>query len=234
MMASIVLDAGVNVRDWHAVLKEVRDNFDPHYDFVMIPKVPLDTLDFTSFTMNLGSKMILDATKKQVQGSGFRVQRETELLSRIASLKSFDRRIVDVNLVHDTLLLVKVESTFDKKPEPTTLNPEPQTPNPEPTIGMQVLKKLVALPELSQLKLIAVVSDDVDIRDKENYIWGVFTRFDCERDIVFTEQKMMGISPIYKGIMGIDATWKEGYPKPLRMTHEIVKKVEERWDEYWK
>ncbi len=99
---------------------------------------------------------------------------------------------------------------------------------------MPVLEKLVKHTELGRTKLIAAVSDDVDIRDRENYIWGVFTRFDCERDIIFTEQRMMGISPIYKVIMGIDATWKEGYPKPLRMADEIVKRVDERWDSYWK
>ena len=54
------------------------------------------------------------------------------------------------------------------------------------------------------------------------------------RDIIFTEQKLMGISPIYKGTMGIDATWKEGYPKPLVMTDSIRKRVEERWDSYWR
>jgi len=230
----ILVSEGVNVRNFDEVMKQVRDNFDPHYDFVMIPRVPLDTLDFTSFKMNLGSKMILDATRKAVQparplggGSRFRVQGEAELQSRISSLKSFDRRIVDVNCVYDTLLLVKVESPMNKKLEPLTLNPEP-------TVGMQIIQKLVALPELAAIRLIAAVSDDVDIGDKESYIWGVFTRFDCERDIIFTEQKLIGISPIYKGIMGIDATWKEGYPKPLRMTEEVVKRVEERWDSYWK
>lgn len=223
----ILVSEGVNVKNFDEVMKSVRDNFDPHFDFVMIPKVPLDTLDFTSFKMNLGSKMILDATKKQVQGSRVRVQNEPALLSQISDLTSFDRRIRDANVVHDTLLLVKVDSALDKKPEPPTLNPEP-------TIGMQVLKKLLALRELSQLKLIAAVSDDVDIRDKESYIWGVFTRFDCERDIIFTEQKLHGISPIYKGVMGIDATWKPGYPNPLRMTDEVKKRVEERWDAYWK
>ncbi len=57
-----------------------------------------------------------------------------------------------------------------------------------------------------------------DLDDRENYIWGVFTRFDCERDLIFTEQQLIGISPVYKGVMGIDATWKPGYPKPLAMT----------------
>ncbi len=60
----VTVSAGVDPRDWDGVLREVRDHFDPHFDFVMIPKVPLDTLDFTSFTMNLGSKMIIDATRK--------------------------------------------------------------------------------------------------------------------------------------------------------------------------
>jgi len=223
----ILVSEGVNVRNFDEVMKSVRDNFDPHYDFVMIPKVPLDTLDFTIFKMNLGSKMILDATRKMVRGSGLEArENEVGLLSMIQNLKSIDRRIVDVNLVHGTLLLVKLKS-LGERPGPATLNPKP-------TAGMQVLQKLVALPELASLKLIAAVSDDVDIRDKENYIWGVFTRFDCERDIIFTEQKIIGISPIYKGVMGIDATWKEGFPKPLRMTDEIVKRVEERWDSYWR
>ena len=158
--------------------------------------------------MNLGSKMIIDATVKP---------RHTELSNthvteeRLRHMRELDHRILDINLAHDTLLLVKVRGQ-----------------------GMPVLEKLVKHTELGRTKIIAAVSDDVDIRDRENYIWGIFTRFDCERDIIFTEQRMMGISPIYKGIMGIDATWKEGYPKPLRMSDEVVKRVEERWDSYWK
>ncbi len=204
----VLVSEGVNVRNFDEVMKSIRDNFDPHFDFVMIPKVPLDTLDFTSYKMNLGSKMIIDATVKP---------RHTELSNthvteeRLRHMRELDHRILDINLAHDTLLLVKVRGQ-----------------------GMPVLEKLVKHTELGRTKIIAAVSDDVDIRDRENYIWGIFTRFDCERDIIFTEQRMMGISPIYKGIMGIDATWKEGYPKPLRMSDEVVKRVEERWDSYWK
>jgi 4-hydroxy-3-polyprenylbenzoate decarboxylase len=99
--------------------------------------------------------------------------------------------------------------------------------------GRAVVEKLVKRKDLQHLKIIAAVSDDVDIRDRENSIWGVFTRFDCERDIVFTEQALQGIAPIYKGVMGIDSTWKKGYPEPLRMPEEVVKKVDSRWNEYW-
>ena len=207
----ILVSEGVNVRNYDEVMKSVRDNFDPHFDFVMIPKVPMDTLDFTSFTMNLGSKMIIDATRKQRPQEEARapVDRERRI-DQVQHLKSLDPRITDINLVHDTLLLVKVSGH-----------------------GMPLVEKFVKHTELPGIKIIAVVSEDVEIRNKENYIWGVFTRFDCERDILFTEQKLVGISPVYKGIMGIDATWKQGYPKPLTMTEQVKKRVEERWERYW-
>ncbi len=230
----VTVSSGVNVRDFEAVLKEIRENFDPHYDFVMIPKVPLDTLDFTSYKMNLGSKMIIDATKKargqrienneqgsKIQDSGFRPQ--------LSTLRSIDRRIVDINLIDNTLLLVKVDSPIKYY----TSSPE-IIAELKPNTGNEVLKKLLTVPELSHLKLIAIVSEDVDIRNQENYIWGVFTRFDCERDVLFTDQKLIGISPVYNGVMGIDATWKPGYQEPLTMPEEIIKRVDEKWGKIWK
>jgi len=205
----ILVSEGVNVRDFSAVMKEVHDHFDPHYDFVMIPRVPLDTLDFTSYKMNLGSKMIIDATRKPE--TGLRSPNTPLGSERLHHIKSLDRRILEASLVHDAMLLVKVTGQ-----------------------GMPLVERLVRHTELTGVKIIAAVSEDVDLRDRESYIWGIFTRFDCERDIVFTEQKLVGICPVYKGIMGIDATWKPGYPKPLTMNEGVKKKVEERWEEYWK
>jgi 4-hydroxy-3-polyprenylbenzoate decarboxylase len=208
----VLVTEGVNVRNFDEVMKEVRDNFDPHFDFVMIPRVPLDTLDFTSYTMNLGSKMILDATRKTATRHGEHPKTERKHVQRrIPRLSTVDRRIQDQHFMHDALLLVKVADH-----------------------GMTILKKLVKHPALANVPLIAMVSEDVELRDRENAIWGVFTRFDCERDVVFAEQKMIGISPVYKGVMGIDATWKRGYPEALKMTEEVTKRVEERWESYWR
>jgi len=39
---------------------------------------------------------------------------------------------------------------------------------------------------------------------------------------------------MYKGVMGIDATWKKGYPEPLVMNQDVINRVDERWDSYWK
>ncbi|MDH4069760.1 MAG: menaquinone biosynthesis decarboxylase [Ignavibacteria bacterium] len=209
----ILVSSGVNVRDFGEVIRNVGEHFDPHEDFVLIPRVPMDTLDFTSYTMNLGSKMIIDATRKRERGvrEEGRGKTESQDEERISHLKGIDRRILDMRLVSGSLLLVKVKSH-----------------------GKEIVQKLVQHTELAGVRMIAAVSEDVNLNDRENYIWGIFTRFDCARDILFTEQKLVGISPVYKGMMGVDATWKKGYPEVLRMTDEIVNKVEQRWEDYWR
>ncbi len=225
----VMVSAGVSVRNWHAVLSEIRENFDPRHDFVMIPRVPLDTLDFTSYSMNLGSKMIIDATRKPGRASGEpRSDRTpgTRLKSLVADVRSLDRRILDASLVDDALLLVKVDT-------PTSGSTGQAAP-PATRAGMEIAGRLVSMPELSPLKIIATVSPDVDIHSRESYIWGVFTRFDCERDVVFKDQRLVGISPVYGGVMGIDATWKPGYPEPLTMPEETVKRVDEKWGAIWR
>jgi UbiD family decarboxylase len=210
----VLVSENINPRDWLSVLCEIRENFDPHYDFVLLPKVPLDTLDFTSFKMEIGSKMILDSTKKirdKDRKSEINGKNIYRLKSKISNLNSLDRRILDAHLIEESLLIVKVRSH-----------------------GRAIVEMLVKQNELHAIKIIAAVSDDVDIKDKESYIWGIFTRFDCERDVRFSEESLIGISPIYKGVMGIDATWKKGYPAPLEMDPAIVRRVDKRWDSYWK
>ena len=99
---------------------------------------------------------------------------------------------------------------------------------------MEIVRKLFPRPDLGPVKIVAAVSPDVDIHNRESYIWGVFTRFDCERDVIFKENRLVGISPVYSGPMGIDATWKPGYPEPLTMPEEIVRRVDEKWGKIWK
>ena len=207
----VLVSEGVNVRNFDEVMKEVRDHFDPHHDFVLIPKVPLDTLDFTSYTMNLGSKMILDATRKIRPDVVIDRRQQLPSPDALRAVKETDSAIVDCRFVHETLLLVKVREG-----------------------GRRIIETLVRHPALTGVTMIAAVSEDVDIQDRENYIWGVFTRFDCERDIAFTRQELIGISPVYSGVMGIDATWKTGYPKALTMTEDVRRKVDERWERMWR
>ena len=96
----------------------------------------------------------------------------------------------------------------------------------------EVVRNLVRAP--LGVRFVVAVSPDVRLDDDEQVQWGIFTRFDPARDMFFTEQSFVGARPVYRGMVGIDATWKEGYPAPLEMDAEIVKKVDGRWGEYWR
>ena len=100
--------------------------------------------------------------------------------------------------------------------------------------GSEVVKKLINSPLISNIKIIAVVSNDIDVNNDVEVMWGIFTRFDPGDDIYFNKQEFIGAVPKYSGTMGIDATWKGGYQKTLEMQDDIIKKVNEKWETYWK
>ena len=202
----ILVDADVNARDIHAVLRAIAAHFDPSKDFLLLPGVPFDTLDFTSFTLNLGSKMVLDATRSgQAQ-----LARIPPVLLSEADVRALHPRIRAARVVDEALLVVQVDGE-----------------------GRSVIEPLVKAPALAAVKLIAAVSPDVDLANVESILWGIFTRFDPARDVVFTEASLQGAWPVYRGRMGIDATFKTGYPDPVEMDPRIIEQVNQRWHQYW-
>ncbi|HWO93213.1 MAG TPA: menaquinone biosynthesis decarboxylase [Dehalococcoidia bacterium] len=218
----ILVDAGVDVRDFRAVLRQIALHVDPRDDFVLIPNAPLDTLDFTSFKMHLGSKMIIDATSPRyrsapVDDEGGSVEpgpsSEAMAAAQIDRLPADLRSQVDGWALHeDTLLAVRTCGDH----------------------GRDLLRALLAVSDSLSPKLLAVVSGDVDVTDRVQLIWGIFTRFDPGRDVLFPSSRFVGSWPIHEGQLGIDATWKPGYPEPLEMSQEIRDLVDRRWQEYWR
>jgi 4-hydroxy-3-polyprenylbenzoate decarboxylase len=220
----VLVDNDVDARSFPAVLGAIRDHFDPRENFLLIPRAPLDTLDFTSFKMHLGSRMVIDATGNRAQYSG-----GTPDAARADSTAAAGRgdnvigrdpreiapRVVKWRVWEDALLIVQVGTT-------------------EKGIGRAVLEPLVASSDMMGVKIIAVVSPDVDIDDDVDAIWGIFTRFDPARDVVFADVDLTGIQPNYAGVMGIDATWKPGYPDAVEMDPDAMARVDRRWLEYWK
>lgn len=60
----IVVDDGIDVRDWTDVMWAVATKMDPARDMTVITDTPIDYLDFASPVSGLGSKVGLDATDK--------------------------------------------------------------------------------------------------------------------------------------------------------------------------
>jgi 4-hydroxy-3-polyprenylbenzoate decarboxylase len=219
----ILVDQSVPVRDFDAVLRAVRDHFEPDEDFLLIPSVPLDTLDFTSYTMNLGSKMVIDATSRRVD----RILRNTtdpgaEARAPLVApfdlerVRAVDSRILAARLVEGALLVLQVDSGIAAGGNDA---------------GAEVLARVLES-GAARTKIVAVVSEDVNLDDPVSRLWGIFTRFDAARDVRFAESALRHAWPVHRGPLGIDATWKRGYPAPVGMPDDVVRKVSARWSEY--
>src|SRR4029453_17874343 len=85
----VTVGTKVNPRQLDEVLEAIAEHFDPSEDFHLLTRVPFDTLDFTSMTLNLGSKMILDATPKSAGARSGAASSHTG----IPDLTTVDRRI---------------------------------------------------------------------------------------------------------------------------------------------
>lgn len=225
----VLVDENVPVRDFSAVLRAVRAHFDPAEDFLLLPGVPLDTLDFTSYRMNLGSKMVIDATSRRVDptlrraarvgaigGEGSATDEWTEPFD-IRALTHLDSRIIGARFLEGALLVVAVHSGIATGGSDA---------------GAAVLGQILESGVAAPARIVAVVSEDIALDDPVSRLWGIFTRFDAARDVRFAESTLRNAWPTHRGPLGIDATWKRGYPEPLVMPDEIARRVDARWAEY--
>jgi UbiD family decarboxylase len=198
---AVMVREDVDPRNFSALLTELWRRFEPRERMLLLPIAPLDTLDYTSFEMHVGSKVIFDATGEPVTSD--------PPAAEIPDPTVRDPRILRWKVLAGGFVVIAVRR-------------EPR----------QVLEGLLRWENLGHVRFVAAVSEDVDLSDEENTIWGIFSRFDPARDMLFSEQSFLGARPVYGGRIGIDATWKEGYPLPLSMAEEIVRLVDRRWNEY--
>ncbi|HEX5131357.1 MAG TPA: UbiD family decarboxylase [Candidatus Krumholzibacteria bacterium] len=215
----VLVDRDTDARNFRSVLQAIRAHFEPREHFHLISRAPLDTLDFTSFKMHLGSRMILDATGSRAQYSGGSGgEAATPVLDTSGPFRADPAQLAPHvrrwKVWEDTLLVVQIDRI-------------------EKDAGRRTLEALVAAPALAGLKVVAVVSPDVDLENDVDTIWGIFTRFDPARDVAFSRASLVGIQPVYEGVLGIDATWKPGYPDAVEMDPDTVRRVDKQWGTYW-
>jgi 3-polyprenyl-4-hydroxybenzoate decarboxylase len=199
---TIMVREDVDPRSFPTLLRELWYRFEPEERMLLLPIAPLDTLDYTSYRMHVGSKLVLDATGDPVT---------SEPPPRaVPDPAEFDRRVRRHRLLDGGFLVVEVRSD-----------------------ARAVLDGLVRWQGLGPVKFVVAVSGDVELDDEASLLWGIFTRFDPARDMIVAEQTFVGARPVYRGRIGIDATWKEGYPPVVTMDPDAVKLVDSRWGEYF-
>jgi 4-hydroxy-3-polyprenylbenzoate decarboxylase len=235
----VLVDADVNPRDRGAVFAALARNFDAAEDLLLLPGVPLDTLDFTSYTMNLGSKMVLDAQAH----AGALVRAP---VSTVADPREFDARVIDWRLAWGGVLVVRVRGAVGGAAAGWSAAEVAGLASSAgggagaaagfgagagggATPGREVVEALVRRPEYAALPLIVAVSEDVSLDDDQELVWGWFTRFDCGRDVVAAGVEARGAWVQCRGPLGIDATWKRGYPEPVASAAKVVEAVGSWW-----
>ncbi|EHA1127398.1 4-hydroxy-3-polyprenylbenzoate decarboxylase [Vibrio navarrensis] len=216
----IVCDESVNARDWDEVVKAMTEHMDPVQDTLMIDNTPIDSLDFASPVVGLGSKMGLDATIKWPAELATRTpvpERESHAIAGcdLLALKQQHPEIVDLYLPPSANHQFVIASMKKERAG------QSQT----------LLKHLWDFfAPYADIKFIILCDDDVNVQDWHDIIWAVTTRMDPLRDTV--QVKCSGSSKL-----GLDATNKfapevvREWGSPIKKDPQLVAKIDAIWHE---
>ncbi|EGR4202595.1 4-hydroxy-3-polyprenylbenzoate decarboxylase [Vibrio cholerae] len=214
----IVCDEQVNARDWPQVIAAMVNHMSPLRDTLFIEHTPIDSLDFASPVVGLGSKIGLDATVKWpaelVLSNSDQSDKTTELsLEVLKACLSDEADVLDVALpeaANGKLVLLLINKQ-------------------EAVQAQQLLQRVVdKLNGDSPLKFVILCDDDVNIHDWNDVIWAMTTRMDPARDSLrIVGQDLICFDATNKLPDEVEREWGT----PIRKDPKLVAKIDSLWDE---
>lgn len=200
----IVVDHDVDVRDFRAVSRALWRNFDSATGLHLLAPTAQDTLDFTGPSMNTGSRLILLATSGQTPVR----TAPPPAPPPAGEIHSGVRGLAPLGAA---VLAVQVARGADTA---------------------AIRAALAAHPATRDCLFHVLVSEDVPLADERLVLWGWFTRFDPLADLHPAGRRQEGNRLVLQGPLAIDATWKEGYRRPVEFDPAIERRVERDWNRY--
>lgn len=214
----IVCDEQVNARDWPQVTAAMVNHMSPLRDTLFIEHTPIDSLDFASPVVGLGSKIGLDATVKWpaelALSNSDQSDKTTELsLEALKACLSDEADVLDVALpeaANGKLVLLLINKQ-------------------EAGQAQQLLQRVVdKLNGDSPLKFVILCDDDVNIHDWNDVIWAMTTRMDPARDSLrIVGQDLICFDATNKLPDEVEREWGT----PIRKDPKLVAKIDSLWDE---
>ncbi len=201
----VVGDDCDDVRDFKKVSRSVWRHLSAEEGLHLIAPTAQDTLDFTGPSMNTGSRLLLIATPRP-QGP-----LRTEPPKAPPPASEVHKDIEALTALGEAFLIARLPKTADKKAVQAALERH--------TITQAYLFHVL-------------VSDDVPLEDPMMILWGWFTRFDPLADLHPASRRAEGNRLLFSFPITIDATWKQGYRKPVEIAPEIDRLVDEKWGRY--
>ncbi len=230
----IVCDESVDARNWDSVVEAMTTHMEPVRDTLFIDNTPIDSLDFASPVVGLGSKMGLDATVKwdaelaSTPSVVSTLDNSFDIEAGIANLRQQFPEIVDIYLppaaVDNQMVLVSITNT-------------------ESGQAQRVMTGLWGfMAQFTDAKFVILCDQDVNVRDWNDVIWAITTRMDPSRDTVLIEAQLNALSgsassqTTYQGSkLGFDATnkWpdaiKREWGNPITKNPDVVARVDAIW-----
>ncbi|HGE6078516.1 TPA: 4-hydroxy-3-polyprenylbenzoate decarboxylase [Vibrio cholerae] len=214
----IVCDEQVNARDWPQVIAAMVNHMSPQRDTLFIEHTPIDSLDFASPVVGLGSKIGLDATVKWPAELALSNSDQSDKTTEL-SLEDLKARLSDEADVLD----VALPEAANGKLVLLLINKQ------EAGQAQQLLQRVVdKLNGDSPLKFVILCDDDVNIHDWNDVIWAMTTRMDPARDSLrIVGQDLICFDATNKLPDEVEREWGT----PIRKDPKLVAKIDSLWDE---
>ncbi|ENM5759698.1 4-hydroxy-3-polyprenylbenzoate decarboxylase [Vibrio mimicus] len=213
----IVCDEQVNARDWPQVIEAMVSNMSPQRDTLFIEHTPIDSLDFASPVVGLGSKIGLDATRKweaelSISVNTNNTEQASLSLDTIKASLAGEPDILDVALpesAHGQLVLLLINKQ-------------------EARLGQKILERVIdCLSAYHPPKFVIFCDDDVNIHDWNDVIWAMTTRMDPARDSLrIANRDLLCFDATNKLPNEVEREWGT----PIRKDPTLVAKIDSLWD----
>lgn len=197
--------AGLDLRDFRATLTHILERTTPETDLFVFPNLSMDTLDYTTPTVNRGSK-----------GVWMGVGPKRRDLPR--EFRGAPPPVVSaVHVFSPGCLVVGVPPYRGSQAEEADL-----------------AVRVAADQAFAEWPLV-ILSDEPARAAKStiNFLWTTFTRFEPARDIHGAKQNVIAHHVALSPPIAIDARMKPWHPKELFADEATAKKVSSRWSEYF-
>ncbi|KOO03004.1 4-hydroxy-3-polyprenylbenzoate decarboxylase [Vibrio nereis] len=217
----VVCDESVNARSWDDVIKAMTENMEPVRDTLMIENTPIDSLDFASPVVGLGSKMGMDATIKWDAENATAPELNHEAATPISpehieQLKSQFPELIEIAMPEsageDRFVIVSMHKR-------------------EAHQSKRVLEGIWAfLKPLTDAKFVVLCDEDVNVHDWNDVIWAMTTRMDPARDTL-----QIAAQDGQSSKLGLDATNKflgevqREWGVPIKKDPQLVAQVDAKW-----
>ena len=199
----LLTDQHVDLKDFRATLEHVLARTQPQTDLYVFSNLSMDTLDYTGPVVNEGSKGVW-------LGLGDPVR---ELPREFRPSVAVPPDLRDARVFCAGCLVVAARSYAEDSAAPA---------------------RLAAHPAFKDWPLV-VISDEPEraTRSVMNFLWTTFTRFEPGADIHSADRRIARNHIAYEPPIVIDARMKPWYPKEVRCSEEIARRVTDRWHEYF-